>query len=163
MLKAIPKAWYSWDFTILDGSQPVADIDMSLWREKGVLMILDTAYKVYREHVMTGSFILESEGTILARAIKPSLFLRSFIVEHAGKQYALRSALWRRYRLLDGDREIGSVSPETIIMRRANVDLPEDLPLSVRIFILWLVILLWKRDSDSAASSAALMAAVSAS
>jgi hypothetical protein len=143
------------------GSQPVADIDISWWCEKGVLLVLESAYKVYREGVMSGAFVLESEGTILVRAIKPSVFLRSFIIEHAGKQYTLRSASGRKCRLLDGDREVGALFPETIFTRRTNVDLPEDLPLPVRIFILWLVIILWKRDSDSAASVAAFAAAAS--
>ncbi len=29
MLNAIPKSWFSWDFTVLEGSQPVADIAVS--------------------------------------------------------------------------------------------------------------------------------------
>lgn len=162
MLNAIPKAWFSWDFTVLEESQPVADIDVSWWREKGLLTIQGTDYKVYREGVMRGAFILESAGVVLAQARKPSVFSRSFVLDHAGKQYTLRSAFWRKYLLWQGDRQIGSISPESIFTRRARADLPEDLPLPVRVFILWLVVILWKRDSDSAAAAAALAAAASA-
>ena len=162
MLKAVPKSWFSWGFTVLDGAQPIANIDISCWSEKGTLLVLGLPYKVYREGMMSGTFLLESDGTILARAVKPSAFSRSFIVEHAGRKLALRSTFFGRYRLLEGDREIGSISPETICFRRANVNLPEDLPLPVRLFILWLVILLWKRDSDAAASTAAFVAVVAA-
>ena len=39
MLRVVPKRWFSWDFTVMDESNTVADIDMSWWREKGVLAV----------------------------------------------------------------------------------------------------------------------------
>jgi hypothetical protein len=154
MLKAIPKRWFSWDFTVTEGSQPIADIDVSCWTEKGLLTIEGTTYKVYQEGLLSGAFILESAGLVLARAKKPSAFRPSFIIEHVGKQYTLRakSVFRREYLLLDGPREIGSLSPEGFFTRRVRVDLPEYLPLPVRIFIIWLTVILWKRESDSAAA-----------
>ena len=156
MLKAIPKRWFSWDFTVMEGSQPVADIDVSWWREKGLLTVHGIDYMVYREGLMSGAFILELDGTVLARAEKPSAFHRAFLIEHAGKQYTLRakSAFRRAFLLLDGSREIGSLSPEGIFTRRATVEFPEELPLPVKVFIMWLAVILWKRDSDSAAGAA---------
>ena len=156
MLKAIPKRWFSWDFTVMEGSQPVADIDVSWWREKGLLTVHGTDYTVYREGLMSGAFILELDGTVLARAEKPSTFHRAFLIEHAGKQYTLRakSAFRRAFLLLDGSREIGALSPEGIFTRRATVEFPEELPLPAKVFIIWLAVILWKRDSDSAAGAA---------
>ncbi len=156
MLTAIPKHWLSWDFTVMKGSQAVAEIDISWWREKGVLTVQDVDYRVYREGMMSGDFILESAGSVLARAEKPSAFHRSFIVDHAGRRYTLRAkAVFRRaFLLLDGDRQIGSLSPEGMFTRRATVDLPEALPLPVKVFIIWLTVILWKRESDSGAAAA---------
>ena len=74
MLKATPKSWFSWNFTVMGGAQPVADIDVSWWREKGLLTVQGTTYKVYREGLMSGAFILESARTVLGRATKPSAF-----------------------------------------------------------------------------------------
>jgi hypothetical protein len=151
MLKAVPKSWFSWDFTVMDESRPVAEIDVSRWREKGLLTVEGATYQVYREGLMSGAFVLESAGSALARAEKPSAFHRSFIIEHAGKRYTLRarSAFGREFLLLDGAKEIGSLSPEGFFTRRARANLPELLPLPVRIFILWLAFILWKRESDS--------------
>ena len=155
MLTAIPKSWFSWDFTVRQGSEPVADIDVSWWREKGVLTVAGTRYGVRREGLMSGAFVLESAGSVLARAEKTSAFVRSFIVAHAGRHYTLRarSAFLREIVLFDGPKETGSISPEGIFTRRASADLPEDLPLVVRIFLIWLTIILWKRDADSAAAA----------
>jgi hypothetical protein len=150
MLELVPKSWASWDFAALYGSQAVADIDTSCWREKGVLTIQGASYPVYREGWVSGDFILESAGAVLARARKPSAMRRTFLVEHAGKRYTLRtkSAFGRTFLLQDGSQQIGAISPEGIFTRRAKVDLPESMPLPVKIFILWLAVLIWKRDSE---------------
>jgi hypothetical protein len=156
-LELIPKTWSSWNFTALEASQAVADIDVSWWREKGVLTVRGASYPVFREGLMSGDFILESAGSVLARAQKPSAFRRSFIIKHAGEQYTLRakSAFRRAFILLDGSREIGSISPEGIVTRRARADLPKDMLLPVKIFIIWLAVILWKRESEAVAAGGA--------
>jgi hypothetical protein len=155
MLTAIPKHWFTWDFTVHEGSQAIAEIDVSWWREKGTLTIQGQDYRVYREGVMSGYFVLESAGSVLARAEKPSAFRRTFLVEHAGRQYTLQAkSAWRRaFVLLQGSEEVGGIAPLGIFSRRASVDFPESLPLPVRVFLLWLAVLLWKREADSAAAS----------
>jgi len=155
MLKVIPKSWFSWDFNIMDGSRAVADIDVSWWREKGMLTVDGIDYMVYREGLMSGTYILDLGGTVLARAEKPNAFHRAFLIEYAGKQYTLqaKSAFRREFLLLDGDREIGTLSPKGVFTRRATVKFPEELPLPAKVFIIWLAVILWKRESDSGAGS----------
>jgi hypothetical protein len=157
MLTAVPKSWFSWDFTVMDGTRAVSDIDVSCWREKGVITVAGTDYRVYREGLMSGDFILASDETVLARAQKPSAFRSAFNVEHAGKQYTLRpTSVWgRAFALLDGDRVVGMLSPRGLFTRRAAVDLPENLPLSVRVFIIWLAVIIWKREADAQGATTA--------
>jgi hypothetical protein len=156
MLTAVPKRWFSWDFTVMEGSQAVAEIDISWWRERGMLTVQGVNYRVYREGRMSGEFILESADSVMARAEKPSAFHRSFTIDHEGRRYTLqaKTVFGRGFLLLEGDREIGSLSPEGIFTRRAIVDFPQALPLPVRVFIIWLAVILWKRESDSAAAAA---------
>jgi hypothetical protein len=155
VLKLVPKHWFSWDFAVRDERGTVADIDISWWRERGVLTVQGASHPVYRQRLMSGDFILESAGSILARAWKSSAFRRYFNVEHAGKQYTLRaqSAFRRTFVVLDGGFKIGSISPDGIFTRRASIDLPEDMPLPVRVFIVWLAVILWKRESDAGGAS----------
>jgi hypothetical protein len=157
MLTAVPKSWFSWDFTVMEGAQTVGDIDISCWREKGVITVEGADYRVYREGLMSGDFILASDDTVMARATKPSAFRRTFIVEHAGRQYTLRatSALCRSFELLDHDRVVGTLSPRGLFTRRAAIELPETLPLSVRVFIIWLAVILWKRDAEAQGATSA--------
>lgn len=151
MLKAIPKSWLSWDYSIVDGSKQVADIDLAFFREKGKLTVEGEEYTVYRENLASGDFILDSGNGVLARAEKPSALFRRFTIDHQGRQYTLEaaSALSRRFVLLDGSTEIGSITPAGLLTRKASVDLPKDLPLPIRIFIAWLTLIMWRRDSES--------------
>lgn len=155
MLKVISKSWFSWDYIVTDGASPIAEIDVSWWREKGVLTVRGSTYDVYREGLISGAFLLESDGSILARAEKPSAFRRSFELECGKKFYMLRaaSAFRRKFVLVDGDREVGEIGPDGVFTRRATADLPEDIPLPVKVFIIWLVVIMWKRESDSASAT----------
>ena len=123
---------------------------------RGYMTVEGLDYQVYREGLMSGDFILASNKTVLARAKKPNAFRRSFTIEHGDKKYTLgaKSAFRRGFILLDGNREVGSLSPQGVFTRQASADLPQHLPLSLKVFIIWLGIIMWKRESDSAAPSA---------
>jgi hypothetical protein len=107
-------------------------------------------FKVYREGLASGAFLLEDAGgTIVARAEKPNALFRSFAVEHAGRTMVLRAhtPVGRAFVLEDRQRTIGTIAPDWSLTRRTTAHLPEDLSLPVQIFILWLVFVLWRRDA----------------
>src|SRR5262245_39650700 len=114
-MKVIPKAWYSWDFSVEGDGRTLATLDLSAWREKADIVIDDVTHRLFREHVMSGDFVIERGGQVLARATKPSAFRQAFLVSYNGKTYSLnRASMWRRaFTLLDGDRQIGSISPDS--------------------------------------------------
>lgn len=154
MLTATPRHWFSWDYTLTRDAHHLADLDISWWREKGTLTVDGQPYSVYRERLLSGRFILESNGAVLASAHKPSSLRRRLLIEHAGRQYELkpRDMFTRTFELREGSTVIGSLSAKGVFTRRMNVDLPETLPLAVRVFVTWLTVVLWKRDSDGAAA-----------
>ncbi len=154
MLQIAPHGWFSWDFTISQGSQAVADIGFTWWREQGELRLDGATYRVSREHLLNGDFLLESDAGVIARATRASLFRRRFSVRHGANTYTLepRSAFQRAFVLLEDDRETGSISPSRAWSRRASANLPSELPLPVQVFLIWLTVLMWKRESESASS-----------
>ena len=152
MLTATPRHWFSWNYAVSSNSAHLADIELSWWREKGTLTIAGQPYSVYRERPMSGKFILEANGTIVASAQKPSSLKRRLLIEHAGRQYELkpRDMFTRTVELRTGSTVVGRLSAKGVFSRRMNVDLPETLPLPVRMFVTWLTVILWKRDSGAA-------------
>jgi hypothetical protein len=153
LLTANPQGWFSWDFTLTKNGESVADIDLSSWREKGALTVAGSTYRVYREGLCSGAFVLQANGTVVARAHKPSAWTRRLVLDFGGAQYELRprSAFTRSFQLLKDAKIVGTLSPASFLTRKIDVELPEDLPLQIRAFIVWLTILLWKRDASAAA------------
>ncbi len=150
MLRAEPNSAFSWDFTVYDDGTPVAELDLAWIREAGDVMIGEVACSMYREE-MFGAFVLEAGGFPLVRAVKPSAFLREFEITYDDRQYVLKaeSAFLRAFALFEGEVRIGRIEPDHMFTRKMTVDLPETMPLAVRAFIVWLVIVMWKRASQS--------------
>ena len=153
-MKLEPRRWYSWDYAVTSGDRTVAEIAIASWRERAEIVIGGVTNRVFREHAMGGDFIIEAGGRELARATKPSAFTNTIIVHYGGRDYTLgKPSIWRRtFALMDGERQIGSISPESAWTRRATADLPTDWPMPIQAFVIWLVILLWKREAQSSAA-----------
>jgi hypothetical protein len=162
MMTIIPRTWYSWDFTVVDEGRELAFMVLSGWREKGTLTIEGVEHHVYREGRMSGDFVLERNGAVLVRAAKPSAFSSSLRVRYQGLEFTLKKrSAWRRPFVVLAplgeagsatEREIGSLAPAGMMTRKAHVDLPTDWPLPLRVFVIWLVVIMWKRDADAAAA-----------
>ena len=149
----VPKRWFSWDYNVMNGDRTLARLDLSRWRERAEITIGDVTHRVFRERAMGGDFILEAAGRELARATKPSPLRHTFVVHYKGTDYTLRKpSIWRRgFVLMDGERQIGAITPERAWTRRATAELPSDWPTPITAFVIWLVIILWKRDANAAA------------
>lgn len=152
MLQLEPKHWYSWDFTLSAAGSPVAQLDISSWRERGELTVQGARYKVSKQGLVSGDFRLESPAGTVATATRDGLFRRRYQITFGAKTLTLkaRSTWGRAMVVLDGERAIGHVAPTGAFTRRAAADLPDTLPLPVRAFIVWLALLVWKREADAA-------------
>lgn len=152
MLQLEPKHWYSWDFTLMAGDAALAQIDFSSWRERGSLRIQGQTYTVTKEGLLSGGFTLASPGGTVATASRESVFRRQYRVVAGGHSYTLqpRSTWGRAIVVREGDRELGTIAPRGIFTRRGTVSLPDVVPLPVRVFLVWLALLLWKREAEAA-------------
>lgn len=157
MLQLVPQGWLGWNFDILDNDRKIAEIKISTLPESGTFSLDGIDYRAYREGMFSGDFFLESDGQTIARAQKPSAFLSSFNITHIDRSHTLKkeSFVGRSFILLEGDREAGSIRPEGFLTRKANASLPEMMPLPVQLFVIWLTILLWRRETNAGAAAAA--------
>ena len=163
MLQLIPQGWLGWNFDVLDNDGKVAEIKTSTLPESGTFALGGTNYRAYRERMFSGDFFLEQDGQQIARAQKPGAFRSSFEITYIDQSYKLtkQSLVSRSLILFEGDVEVGCIRPESCLSRKATVSLPEAMPAAVQLFVIWLAILLWKRDSDAGAAVAASVAASS--
>ena len=72
-----------------------------------------------------------------------------------GRAFTLKatSTFGRAFVLTEGDHAVGSVAPQGFFGRKAKADLPDDLTLEIRAFLIWLVVVMWKRQAKAARAS----------
>jgi len=82
------------------------------------------------------------------RAVKPSALRSTFEISYGSNHYVLRtrSALRKDRVLYEEDALIGGVFSEGSLNRRARIDLPDDLPKLLTMFVVWLTPLQWRSE-----------------
>ena len=129
---------------------------MKLFKEGADLQIKGETFRFFREGLVSGAYVLEAYGREIARADKPSVFKRRFAVHFAGRRFVLEDeSIFRRTFVVreepeDGiGVEVGRIKPVGAFRRSARARFDDDLPLAVNIFLIGLVILMWKRSGKS--------------
>lgn len=151
MIEAVPKSWFSGDYRLQQAPGTVAELDVSGWREKAEFDIHGGHYRLDREKAPSRAFVLMRDTQQLARALKPSAFRSRFEVQVGGRTFEMRRGGWQsNFTLLDGERQVGSVRRAGVFTRRAIIDLPDDWPLPVQVFVFWLALVIWNREQEAA-------------
>lgn len=132
MLTTRRKSWrHAWCCSVLENGTRVADLPE--------FVIGGLAYKArWNSGWLHPSYVLEQDGLVVARAWRPSWFVRTLHVASGEEQYALKAKflLARTFVLCDGDRAIGLIRPESWFGLNAVADLPQAIPLPVRVYAL---------------------------
>ena len=152
MLKLVPRGLFSRSFALEHEGQVIAELKTGFASESASMMVAGAPYEVRRERRLAGDFVLHQLRQELARARKPSAFRSRMEIRWDSRIYELaRPSAWRRDFVLRFDgQDVGSIRPESAFTRRADVDLPDDVPLPVAAFVVALVVLMWNRDAAAA-------------
>ena len=154
-MEAIATGIFNLKFRLVGQNQRLlGELETSFLTSNGQLELEENTYRLYREGRFSGDFLLELEGQIIARAVKPSVLQNRFEIETADRRFVLRkpSSINRKLIVVDGQREIGSIYPLGVFTRRTHVDLPDDWPVPIQVFLFWIVFNVWKRANAAEVS-----------
>lgn len=148
---AKPKSWLSWDFTITFNDKEIAELDLVSFSKEGSFAVNHYKYKVSREGVFSGDFLLESYNNIVAKANKPSAFRRRFFIKALDQEFELcpKSIFGKSYVIKKNGKTIGSIKTSGFFSYKALIDISIDMPVHIKIFIFWLVLIMWRRRKNS--------------
>ena len=151
LFEARPQSIFSWDYAIQDQGRIISQLDLSVFRERATFSIQGQDFEIHRQGLMAGSFLLTQHGQTIVDAQKPSFLTRRFVVNIGNTTYDFRvpSIFSRSMVLYDQRRHVGTISRAGLFSRRAIVDLPNEIDPPVQIFLLFLTVILWKRQSRS--------------
>jgi hypothetical protein len=104
---------------------------------------------------LSGLFVIEGDGTVLAQADKPNALTRRFEVTYGNHTLALtaQSPFTRAFGVYDSENQIGGIYPNHCFTRKTTIDLPDDIILPVKAFLFWLVVLMWRRTAHNRSHS----------
>jgi hypothetical protein len=154
-MEAIATGIFNLKFRLVGQRQRLlGELENSFWTSNGQLELEEGTYLLYREGRFTGAFLLELDGKVIARAVKPSAFQNRFEIDTTDRQLVLLkpSSINRRLIVLDGAKEVGSIYPLGVFTRSTHVDLPDDWPVPIRAFLFWIVFNVWKRANSAEVS-----------
>jgi hypothetical protein len=138
-----------------DAGRELGSFHGSAWRERGEISADGQLAGFRRDGGRR--FALDGPGGELAVARKPSAWSGRWVVETGDREYELvkRSWLSRSFELRSGDQAVGSVHPKGVFSGKAAVHLPAELPPAVQVFVVAVVLTLWRRESAAAGAAAA--------
>ncbi|HEV7653844.1 MAG TPA: hypothetical protein VGP36_03780 [Mycobacteriales bacterium] len=156
MLLVRPRGSFRQGFDVLDqGGAPVGAFLGSAWRESGRIQAGGEEWEFRRERYRRLS--LAGPQGVYAAAERVSLWSGRWRLTTGGQAYELVKGGWfsRRYELLAGDAVVGELAPRGVFGSKAAVELPPQLPPAVQVFVIAVVMTLWRREQNSASGAAA--------
>lgn len=154
MIEAVPKHAFSNDYVLRASDGRMAALDVSSWRERAEFELDGASYRLYRDGIV-GPIVLEREGTVIARARKPSVFRDRFEIELPDRTCVLRriSFSGRRFGVFEGERHVGEMAQAGYFTRRIRLALPADWPEAIQIYLFWLALVIWNRETSAVAAA----------
>lgn len=152
LLICTPVSEESWDYDVTDQGTHMARIDTSWLGEAATIEVGELQLHVDRQGWFTEQFPLVTEdGEVVAQARRPSGFAQAYEVEAPGYVLDLASDGSRGYRVEGPTGEIGTIEPSYEGSRRLYVQLPAEMPISVRVFLAWIVLRSWREEEEEGA------------
>ena len=144
-----PRGWFSRFIDILAGDRRVATLELSFLLDQGRAEIEGQAYELQHPSFFARGYTMRRAGAVVATARADGFFFPSYRFEFEGQSYELRrQGFWTSKMLVLRRAEsevLGSLYPDGLLSRRATAALPAELPLTLRVFVIWLTFVAWRQ------------------
>lgn len=155
MLEIKPAGLFSSDYGIFEDGNILGVIDKKILslKEKATLLIKNQKYSVSREGILSGHFLMTSQGTVIARAEKAGFIRDVFVIKYDGRELRLEGkslSLRDKFFLFEGTGQIGSLFQKSLFSRKMVFDVQVEIPLEIKLFIIYLALVIKSRNSESA-------------
>jgi hypothetical protein len=149
-LRAVPRDLYSWAYSVLEDKHELTRIDLDALGEGAEFTLRGRVYRLAPPSLYSGAFILQSGNRTLASAERPGVFARGIGVDMGGRRYVLEAQEIgsRRYVVRLEGEVVGRIGPDGLLSRKVAVELPAEMDAAQKVFLLWLVLLQWRKAAQ---------------
>ncbi|MEM7758219.1 MAG: hypothetical protein AAF298_08855 [Cyanobacteria bacterium P01_A01_bin.40] len=151
-LTCLTESICSWNFFVAISDSDVAvSVKFNFMSEQGNIT-LDSSYYDIKHTWLSGKWSLESDGKVIAIAIKPNPLTRFFEISYNNRKLLVlraESSFTRSFAIEQDNKFLGTIKPMHPFTRRATVDCSSSVPIPVQISLFWLTVLMWKRAAET--------------
>ncbi|MEO8002160.1 MAG: hypothetical protein ABI644_09805 [Arenimonas sp.] len=143
MLELIRKSSLSNDFIAKEHGVTVAELDRATWSQNATVEIQGKTYNFKKSGVLHSVYTLLDGRLEVTQVEQPSAWQSKLVFRLDGKEYALDTKNWFSSALnveQDGNL-IGDIHSAGMLSSTIVVDLPDLIPLHVRVFVGWIALL----------------------
>lgn len=155
MLELKRKSSFSNDYIASENGIVVAELDRATWSQSATVEIKGKTYNFRKSGVLNNIYTLLDGSFELIEVEQPSAWQSKLVFHLNHQEYVLDTKNWFSSALQveqDGDI-IGDIDSSGLLSSTIEVDLPDSLPLPVRVFVGWIAIL--RAEATTAAVIAA--------
>lgn len=151
MLIATRKNFFSKSYRLYDQQQLLTELSIHSLREKASFSVRDRNIEIRKPSLVKSEFNLTLNGQALARASKLSVWKYDTLIQVSDQNFLLKRKHWftRETEAYYSGRRIGSVKPGNLWNNKIEVDIPESIPIEIRIFMLIICLFYWNRDANA--------------
>ena len=146
-LTAEPQGFTARRYRITSDGQLIVEIALPPFGPSTMSPLAGITYQMRREGAGRAVFTMAAEGaSAVARATQRRFGSREYKVAVGLQRFTLRAESLMRsaYRLLQGERVVGFLRPGAALRRGVEAELPDDLSLEASVFLVWIVLFLWR-------------------
>lgn len=153
-MKAIKKGIFSNRVSLRDDEQEVGELAMKWFGEEGELTVDGVGFELYRERAFSGSFVMARGEEMFAEASKPSAWRSTFEITFGDTTCVMKKkgAFSSKFVLEYRGEEIGRITRKGVFSQVMSVEVPEGWPRALQAFLLWLALIVWRREANAAAT-----------
>ena len=157
MLELLKKGFFSRQYIAKENGAFVAEISISWNHKQSIITIQGRSLRVEKQKVDRYAFTLYDGETTLAEVrLNQNHCVGGLCVQYDNQQFVLVNKSWWYPMLLvkSGESLVGDVQMRSIQLKRMFADgicvnLPNDLPLALRVFICWIFLFDGARQTPS--------------
>lgn len=154
MIRCTPTSICSWDFT-LDGEGHQGRVEIDWLKEQGEISADGIRFEVQNQGMLRGLWTLNHDGEEVASAQKSSAFTRTFQLQVPDGELMLQaeSVFGQSFYLERSGNMIATIRPIHAFTRRSTIELLyPDWDWPIVYFSFWLVVVMWRRNSQSSSA-----------
>lgn len=151
ILEAEPTGWASWNTLIKSDGGPVTELNISAWKSRGSFQLDGQDFTIEPRGFWLHNAVLQRGGTVVAKAEKPALMRRHWVISSAGHRLELESRSWtgRDFVLRLGNQEVGRITRQGMTGRKISLTFPDNVPEILQVFLTYIVLCQAKREASA--------------